>query len=120
MSNGSNDTANYIDVTIASPLTESTLAGSARDLKWLTKSREKAKRARYGGHPCFTHFVMNFSGGLGVEARRVVRRLADRLSQDSKHLFSDEVHRLYVRMSSTLMREQAKMVLASIPFLDRS
>ena len=118
-SDGVADTAAYIDVTVVSPFVITAIDSAAGSLHDLLQTRERDKRRKYANHPCYIPFALNFTGGLGADARNVLRRLADNMAQSSKRRYSEEVHRLYCRISAVLMREQADMILSSVPVHDR-
>ena len=103
---GSNERT-YIDVRIMHPNSPTYIN---KPIERVYKDHEDEKKRSYNGRVIqvdkgtFTPFVMSTSGGMGVEAHKIIKQIATLIADKKKEKYSDVVNHIRTRLRFSLLR----------------
>ena len=102
------------DVVIGNIFSPSYIMNTRKERLWLAKKKEKEKRDKYGNPRDFVPLAMEVMGAMGVEFKRMLQQMADRIATRKNITYSRMMNRMRIKLTSYLMKKNAEMITASL------
>ena len=104
----------YGDMVVGNIFAPSYISNTRKERLWLAKKKEKEKREKYGHPRNFIPMAMEVMGAMGVDFKRMLQQLADRIATRKNISYGRMMNRMRVQLTSYLMKKNAEMIMASL------
>ena len=104
----------YMDITIGNIFCQTYISGAAKEMFYVTNIKEKQKYQKYPNVPTLEPMVMDTMGGFGKIFKRNLQKIAHKLALLKPYAII--INRLRTKLTAMLHQQNAKMIIASMPF----
>jgi hypothetical protein len=104
----------YMDVVVSNIFMKTYLKKASEKRGSIAKLKEEEKKKKYNNNDQLIPLSIECMGGMGVDFKRVLQRIADRIAVRKSKIYSVVMNQIRTKTTAILMKENVRMILSSM------